>query len=87
MDTSLQVGQFDHDGWQVRIFMTWDELMHCLAGRAELVYQGSLRCRIALPMGLEDQEQASASLGHRARAFIADWQRRAHDADSEFSEL
>lgn len=87
MDTNSQVERFDHDEWQVRIFMAWDVVLHCLAGRAELVYQKSLRCRIALPMGLQEQEEAGALLRIRAQEFIADWHRRDHDADSEFSEL
>lgn len=87
MDTSLQVEQFDHDEWQVRILMTWDGLLRCLAGRSELVHQKTLKCRITLPMGLQDQEEAIALLRVRAREFIVDWQRRDHSADSEFSEL
>jgi len=87
MDTTLQVDQFDHDQWQVQIFMTWDTALQCLAGRAELVFRSSLKCRIALPLGLQDEEKAIALLRVRAREFIADWQRRDHDADSEFSEL
>lgn len=84
MDTNSQVARLDHDQWQVRIFMTWDEVLHSLAGRAD---QQSSRCRIALPRGLRDPAEAIASLRDRAREFIADWHRRDHHAHSEFSEL
>ncbi|RZL87139.1 MAG: hypothetical protein EOP82_27515 [Variovorax sp.] len=87
MDTHPLVDRFDHEGWQVCVYVMWDGLERRFTGRAELFLDHALRCRINLPWGIDSQDEATASLQRRSREFIADWRQREHNADSEFSEL
>ena len=79
--------RFEHEGWDVRLQLSWDSFAARYTGGAELYLRGSLRCRIALGDGFSTEDEGSASLRDRAMAFIADWQRRDHPGDSDFSEL
>jgi hypothetical protein len=87
LDTNFLVDRFEHEGWHVRVYMTWDGLERRFAGRAELFLEGTIRCRISLGKGFDSAQEATASLQLRVREFIMDWRQRQHDADSEFSEL
>ncbi|MDM0017644.1 hypothetical protein [Variovorax saccharolyticus] len=86
VDISL-VERFHYQGWRVLVYVWWDRPEQRFSGRAELYRQGVFRCRIALGKEFDSAEDGVASLRSRARAFITDWERRLHDADSEFSEL
>lgn len=87
MEKSLADHHFFHEGWEVCIDVRWDELERRFTGSAELFLNSAIRCRIALEKGLNRQDEAVASLRRRSTAYISDWGRREHDADSEFSEL
>lgn len=78
---------FFHEGWEVRIDVQWNELERRFTGSAELFLNRAIRCRIALENGPNSCDEAVASLHHRSTAYISDWGRREHNADSEFSEL
>jgi hypothetical protein len=87
MDATTLVERFEHDGWAVLLYMTWDVFDRCLAGRAELFLDGRFRCRIALGKGFQEADDAQSDLRTRAKSFIADWSQREHSAYSDFSEL
>lgn len=87
MDATTLVERFEHDGWAVLVYLTWDVLDRCLAGRAELFLNGRFRCRIALGKEFQDADDALNSLRTRAKSFVSDWSQREHHAYSDFSEL
>lgn len=87
MQTYSRRTHIEHDGWDIRIILGWDSFDRRYVGRAELFLQGAFRCRIALREAHSTDEEVIAYLRDRATGFIADWQRREHNADSEFAEL
>lgn len=87
MNTTQLAERFEYEEWRVLIYLSWDELEHRFAGRAELFLRGRFRCRVGLPGEFELPEEAVGFLRARAKTFIEDWRQREHDADSEFSEL
>jgi hypothetical protein len=87
MHTSSQGTNFEYDGWNVQIMLAWDSFARRYSARAELFLDGAFRCRISLRDAIVDEGEIISSLRERATAFIDDWRRRAHDADSEFAEL
>jgi hypothetical protein len=78
---------FEDEDWAVLVHVSWDRPERRYAGSAELLQAGILKCRIALSGDFERAQEAAKSLRSRAKAFIDDWRRREHHADSEFSEL
>jgi hypothetical protein len=67
--------------------MAWSTAEQCFAGRAEIFLAGALKCRITLPRDFLEADAATTSLHRRAEDFIADWSRREHGTETEFSEL
>lgn len=87
MSASPIADRLEHEGWCVLVYVAWDDLDRRFIGRAELLLEASLRCRIALDRDFETDDEAACSLRGRAKQFIEDWRQREHDADSDFSEL
>lgn len=87
MDRNPDDDHFVHEGWDVRIAVLWDEFERRFTGSAELFLNSAIRCRIGLGNSPCNHDEAVASLLRRSKEYIMDWERREHDADSEFSEL
>ena len=82
-----QSWRVDNRDWLIRTYMTWNTAEQCFAGRVEIFLGGALKCRITLPRGFLEADAATDSLHRRAEDFIADWSRREHSAETEFSEI